>query len=77
MKYVRPAASVAAAIAIGGSAHAGTLVEPIVEPEVIMAEETVAAGAASSGGFVVPILLLFLIAAVASSSGVGTGLPEE
>ena len=79
MKYVRPAASVAAAIAIGGNAEAASLAAPAIEPEVVMAEETIVAGAATSGDFVIPLLLLFLIAAAASasrSSG-GVGLPEE
>ncbi len=78
MKYVKPAATVAAALTIGGSAQAGTLAAPAVEPEVVMAEETVVAGAATSGDFVVPLLLLFLIAAVAASSGSDSiPLPEE
>ena len=76
MKYVRPAATIAATLAIGaGAAHAGNLVQPAMEPEVVMNPETVAAGAASSGGFVIPLLLLALIAAAASSSG--SPLPEE
>ena len=83
MRYVRPAASVAAAIAIGSSANAGSLAAPLVESDVVlaeeavMAEETIVAGAASSGSFVIPLLLLALIAAAASSSSGGTGLPEE
>lgn len=77
MKYVRPAASIAAAIAIGGTAHAGTLVEPVMESEVVMAEEVVVAGTTGSGGFVIPLLLLAVIAAAASSSGSGSALPEE
>ena len=75
MRYVRPAASVAAAIALGSNAHAGTLAAPVMESDVVMAEEVVVAGAASSGDFVIPLLLLFLIAAVASSSG--ADIPEE
>ena len=78
MKYVRPAATIAATIALGASsaAHAGNLVQPAVESEVVMDPEIVAAGTASSaGGFVIPLLLLALIAAAASSSG--SPLPEE
>lgn len=80
MKYVKPAATVAAAIAIGSSAQAGNIVAPAMESEVVMAEETVVAGTATSGGFVVPLLLLALIAVAASSSGGGGDgitLPEE
>ena len=60
MKYVKPAASVAAAIAIGSSAQAGNLVEPVMESEVVMAEEVVVAGTTGSGGFVIPLLLLVI-----------------
>ena len=77
MNYVRPAAAIAAAIAIGSSpVSAGSLAAPAIEPEVVMAPETVAAGAASSGGFVVPLLFLVILAAVASGSD-GVPLPEE
>ncbi len=77
MKYVRPAATIAASIALGASAaQAGNLAQPVVESEVVMAPETVAAGAANSGGFIIPLLLLALIAAAAASSG-GSPLPEE
>lgn len=49
-----------------GSALAGGLAEPVMEPEVVEA-----ATSSSSGGIIVPLLLLLLIAAAASSGGGG------
>ena len=43
-------------------AYAGNLVEPMMEPEVIVEEAS-----NSSGGFIIPLLLLAIIAAAASS----------
>nr|WP_319637384.1 hypothetical protein [Kangsaoukella pontilimi] len=75
---MKPAATIAAAIAIGsGPVSAGNLATPAIEPEVVMAPETVAAGAATSGGFVVPLIFLVILAAVASGGGDGVVLPEE
>ena len=74
MKYLRPAAAVAAAISIGAAPlHAGGAAEPRLEPEVL-APEVVEAGAASSGGFILPLLFLIIIAAAVSGGG---GLPRE
>lgn len=60
-----------AALALtAGSAAAGGLAEPVMEPEVVAA-----ATSSSSGGIVVPLLLLLLIAAAASGGGNG-GNPQ-
>ena len=51
-------------------ATAGNTVEPIVEPEVIVAETR------STGDFVLPLLLLAILLGVASGGGGGgTGTP--
>ena len=73
MNYLKPAAVAAATISMTSAPlHAGGSAQPLMEPEVIVAESA----AASSGGFVVPLLLLVIIAAAASSSG-GSGVPRE
>jgi hypothetical protein len=72
MNYLKPAAVAVATISMSTAPlHAGGAAEPLMEPEVIVAE----AAAASSGGFVVPLILLVILAAAASSSGGGT--PRE
>lgn len=43
--------------ALAGSAMAGGMAEPMMEPEVIVEE-----AAASSGGFILPLILLALVA---------------
>lgn len=71
MKYIRPAAAVAASLTIAAQpVHAGGVAEPMMEPEVVVAET-----AAASGGFVVPLLLLVVIAAAVASSG--SDMPRE
>ena len=55
----------AVALVIGGAAGAGTLIEPLIEPEVI---ET--ATHSSSVGVVVPILLLLAVALAIGGGGV-------
>lgn len=64
MKRLAIALSVLALSA--GSALAGGLAEPVMEPEVVEA-----ATSSSSAGIIVPLLLLLLIAAAASSSSNG------
>jgi hypothetical protein len=55
--------ALAAALSLAAtSAFAGSYVEPVMEPEVII-EET----AGTSGGIVVPLLLLAVVAAIAAS----------
>ena len=49
-----------------GTAQAGGMAEPVMEPAVVEA-----ATSSSSGGLLVPLLLLLVIAAVASNSGGG------
>ncbi|WP_299755755.1 hypothetical protein [uncultured Boseongicola sp.] len=72
MNYLKPAAVAVATISMSTAPlHAGGAAEPLMEPEVIVAE----AAAATSGGFVVPLILLVILAAAASSSGGGT--PRE
>lgn len=51
----------AALVAFGTAAFAGSYVEPVVEPEVIVAHSS-----SSVGGIVIPLLLLLVVAAVAS-----------
>jgi len=53
-------ALVALLVVAGTAAMAGSYVEPIIEPEVIVAHSS-----SSVGGIVVPLLLLLVIAAVA------------
>ncbi len=66
MKYLKPAAAIAASIALTASqVSAGGLAEPMMEPEVI--EEA----SATSGGFIIPLVILAIIVAVASSSSGG------
>lgn len=48
-----------------GSAQAGGVAEPLMEPEVIAEESS------DSGGFLIPLLFLALLAAAISSSGGG------
>ena len=68
MRYLRPATAVAATLSMSTAPlHAGNVVEPLMEPEVIVEE----AAAASTGGFVVPLLFLVILAAAVSSSGGG------
>ena len=72
MNYLKPAAVAVATISMSTAPlHAGGAAEPLMEPEVIVAE----AAAATSGGFVVPLILLVILAVAASSSGGGT--PRE
>ncbi len=47
------------------TANAGTLVDPIVEPEIIIEE----AATSSSAGILVPLLLLIMIGAAMSGGG--------
>ena len=55
--------ALAAAVSFAAtSAFAGNIIEPVMEPEVIV-EET----GGTAGGIVVPLLLLAVIAAVAAS----------
>lgn len=56
-------------LAVSGSAQAGGLAEPLLEPEVI-AQET-----AGSSGFLIPLVLLAIIAAVLLIDG-GNGASE-
>ncbi len=71
MRYLKPAAAVAAAISMTAAPlHAGGLAEPMMEPEVIEEES------ATTGGFILPLILLVIIAAAASSSS-STPLPQE
>lgn len=52
----------AAVVAFAGTtAFAGSYVEPVIEPEVIVAHSS-----SSAGGIVIPLLLLLLVAAAAS-----------
>jgi hypothetical protein len=46
-----------------GTAFAGGMSEPVMEPEIIVEEST-----GSSGGIVIPLLLLALVAAIAADS---------
>ena len=48
----------AALVAFGTAAFAGSYVEPVVEPEVIVAHSS-----SSVGGIVIPLLLLLLVIA--------------
>lgn len=64
--------SIAAAIALSATAaNAGALVDPIVEPEIIIEE----ASSSSSAGLLIPILLLIMIG-VALSGGSSTSGSE-
>lgn len=66
MNYLKPAAVAAATISMTSAPlHASGAAQPLMEPEVIVAESA----AASSGGFIVPLMLLVILAAAASSSG--------
>lgn len=65
MKKFALAAAVTAATL--SAANAGALVDPIVEPEIIIQE----AGTSSSAGILIPILLLIMIG-VALSGGNST-----
>jgi hypothetical protein len=72
MKYLKPAASIAAAISMGAAPlHAGGAAAPRMEPEVL-SPEIIAEESASSGGFILPLIFLVIIAATASG-----GLPRE
>jgi len=51
----------AVVIALGTAAMAGSYVDPVVEPEVIVAHSS-----SSAGGIVVPLLLLLLLIGVAA-----------
>jgi hypothetical protein len=53
----------AASLAMSGSAFAGGLAEPVMEPEVVEA-----ATSSSSGGIIVAVLLLLLLVAAAGGS---------
>ena len=55
-------ALVALFVVAGTAAMAGSYVEPIVEPEVIVAHSS-----SSVGGVVIPLLLLLAVAAVVAS----------
>ncbi|MHC0052067.1 hypothetical protein [Actibacterium sp. D379-3] len=55
--------ALAAALSVAAStAFAGNMVEPVMEPEIIV-EDT----SSSNGGILVPLLFLVLVAAAASS----------
>jgi hypothetical protein len=69
MKTIATALSALALTA--GSALAGGLAEPVMEPEVVEA-----ATSSSSAGIIVPLLLLLLIAAAASSSSNGGSISD-
>ena len=77
MKYMKPAAAVAASLTMmAHPAQAGGLARPAMEPEVVMAPEVVATeAAATSGGFILPLILLAVIAAAAASGG--SDMPRE
>lgn len=60
-------AAIALAVSIATPAFSGALVDPIVEPEIIIEE----AGTSSSAGLLIPILLLVLIG-VALAGGSST-----
>ncbi len=51
----------AVAVMVGTAAFAGSFVEPVIEPEVIVAHSS-----SSAGGIVIPLLLLLLVAGLAS-----------
>jgi hypothetical protein len=53
-----------AATLCAGSAYAGGVAEPVMEPEVVAA-----ATSSSAGGIIIPLLLLLVIAAAVSSGG--------
>jgi len=58
MKLIRPIAIAALTVAsLGTAANAGALVDPIVEPEVIIEE----ASSSSSAGMLIPLLLVILL----------------
>lgn len=58
MKKIAAATALSLAL-VAGTAHAGGMVEPIMEPVVIVEDTT-----DTSGGILVPILFLILAAAV-------------
>jgi hypothetical protein len=64
----------AVAITIGAfvaaPVSAGNLAEPVMEPEIVVAEST-----GTGGGWVVPLLLVALVAAVVASSGGSDAVP--
>ncbi len=62
MKKVALAAAITAVVAT--SAYAGSYVEPVIEPEIVVEE----AAGTSNAGLIVPLLLIAIIAAVASSN---------
>lgn len=68
MKKSICAAAILACVA--GSAMAGGVAEPIMEPEVVTAETT----SSSSAGIIIPLLLLLAVVA-ATSGGSGGYLP--
>ena len=75
MKYVRPAAITATAMALSAtSATAGGMAEPIMamEPEIVMEES-----AGSSANVLIPLILIALIAAAMSSSSSDSGVPMD
>lgn len=49
--------------ATASTAYAGGLVEPTMEPEVVVAKTS-----SSAGGILIPLLILVLVAAAASSN---------
>ena len=72
MKYARPAALAATALALGTTAaHAGGLAEPIEMAPVEIIEDT-AGSAGSSGGLIVPLIIIALIAAAAAGGSDST-----
>lgn len=62
MKKVALAAAITAVFA--SSAFAGSYVEPIIEPQIIVEE----AASSSNAGLIVPLLLIAIVAAVVSSN---------
>jgi len=59
------ALAAALSVAAATTANAGTLVDPIVEPEIIIEE----AATSSSAGILVPLLLLIMIGVAMSGGG--------
>jgi len=71
MNYIKPAAAIAISATMAATtANAGALVDPIVEPEIIIEEATTS----SSAGILVPLLLLIMIG-VAMSGGGNSNMP--
>ena len=76
MKFPRPVAATAAALAMGTAASAGGMAEPVMEMAPVVVVED-AQGSSSSAGLIIPLILIALIAAAASSSDGGDSVPTE